>query len=406
MFNKNLEVLFLAVVFALANGCAYAAGGFTHMYIAKKSFDAIKDPQIKKTIQENLGAYYLGAHFPDVGYISNNLKDYKELLLIIGKPEAMAISGKNYGEITHWDKFLDEYKNVLSGKYKHPITDNPAAFAFILGVATHRVSDDIWHTERDDLLDDAVKGVKVCGEINSTSKCLFEGEPPYADWKIQPNADWKFKTCDKSRSRFCYYGFILKLRDLDALAWTDKIKDAHWAADVGIDYAVYTDHRIDLDVPRALGSVDSASDSALDIAVETLRNLDAKTVLCLDKKDNTKKPCNPIRQTQGGFDVPTKQDILRDFFVYKSFAVDGIVKQSKDKNDLGVPAIGVLRTYGFYSKLHLMDWAFANYETDPDVGLNAIAVHVTNCISALGAMLKDDAGSQKMFRFCEENPKR
>src|SRR5271166_5704862 len=162
MFKKNLSVLFLVMVFALANVCAYAAGGFTHVYIAKKSFDAIKDPQIKQVIQEYMWAYYLGAHFPDVGLTSPGVKDYKLLLSALGIP-AYAVSGKDYGEITHWDDFLDEYKNVLSAKYKHPITDNKIAFAFILGVATHRVSDDIWHNGRDDPKNS--NGVKVCAEL-------------------------------------------------------------------------------------------------------------------------------------------------------------------------------------------------------------------------------------------------
>jgi hypothetical protein len=310
----------------------------------------------------------------------------------------IVLSHKNYGEITHRDNFLDEYKNVLSAKYKHPITDNKAAFAFILGVAAHRVSDDIWHNERDDEGDDAVKGKKVCGEINTppNQRCEFQGEPPYADWDSPQNSQWPFKTCVESAGSPCYYGFIVKLRDLDALSYAD----AHTAADQGIDYLVYGDHRTDLDMLAQLDLLAKQKDSALDIAVEGIKNLDAKRVVCLNKKTNIREDCNPIRQTvDRTFGVPTKVDIVKDFVSYKWFAVDVIAKLANSKGSTGI--VPIFRNRSDYKDTKTMEWSRVNYELDPDVGLNAIAVHVTKCISVLGNMLKDDAGLQKQFRWCE-----
>lgn len=191
MFRKNLVVLFLASVFALANVCAYANGGFTHVYIAQKSFDAIKDAQIKKVISDNIWAYHLGAHFPDVGYTTDNLKFlYTIVALLGGDVKDVPLSGKNYGEGTHWDNFLEHYQSILLSRYQHPFTDSPAsavAVAFILGVATHRVSDDIWHNRKDN---------------------------------FSPYYQFKFKSCNRLTSSFCYYGFISKLADLEALDWS------------------------------------------------------------------------------------------------------------------------------------------------------------------------------------------
>jgi hypothetical protein len=117
MFNKNLGVLFLVAMSAIANVRAYAAGGYTHMYIAQQAFLKTNDEEIRRTIGSNLEAYYLGAHFPDVGQMSSFVNGLiakiadTVLLVPLAKGLPSKISGKNYGEITHWDDFLDEYKN-------------------------------------------------------------------------------------------------------------------------------------------------------------------------------------------------------------------------------------------------------------------------------------------------------
>ena len=131
MSKKALVGLLSLVVSALSNAPVHANGAFTHMYIAQKSLEQVQDQEIRNVILRNIEAYYLGANFPDVGYL--------------GKYLGQASSGKAYGEGTHWDEFLDAYKRALFKLYRHPMTENPMAFSFIMGVATHRVSDDIWH---------------------------------------------------------------------------------------------------------------------------------------------------------------------------------------------------------------------------------------------------------------------
>jgi hypothetical protein len=402
---------------ALANVRAYAAGGYTHMYIANRAFIKINDEEIRRTIGANTDAYYLGAHFPDAGQISGTVLGLgaKIAPFVPGLGLSSKVSGKSYGEITHWDDFLDEYKNVFLAKYK-TMTDKErqTAFAFILGVATHRVSDDIWHTKRDNPQDpdSAANGFRICGEINGEkiykgdprTECVFRGEPPYADWTQPPTAEWKFKTCDKSRSPFCYYGFIAKLRDLDAIEWSD----AHTAADTGIDLLVYNSHRLPFDnIVRTLGS--HSLDPALDIAAETIKNLDLKRVNCLDKETGRTVSCNPLLFSYGKFDVPTRSDIIKDFTeAYNWVQTQFIPMQAGNLPVTGVLGLSVpdLISAGNYANYHIMDWARSNYETDPDVGIDAIAAHVAKCNEALGTMLKSDAGSQKVFRNCEVKPKR
>jgi hypothetical protein len=115
-------------------------------------------------------------------------------------------SGKHYGEGAHWDEFLNAYKRALFKTYTNPIEQAPMAVSFMMGVATHRVSDDIWHNGYD-----------------------TEGQ----------NANlYQFKTCNKSRSPSdCYVGFISKLADLETLGWSTS----HTIADIGIDLALIKD---------------------------------------------------------------------------------------------------------------------------------------------------------------------
>lgn len=297
MFNKKLVGLFLAMVCTFINVNAYACGAFTHMYIAKKALEQIQDEEIKTIISKNMEAYYLGANFPDVGYAAGKL------------------GGKDYGESTHWDEFLNAFKRTLFKSYKRPMTDAPAAFSFLMGVATHRVSDDIWHN--------------------------------YMDSPTEDSSSYQFKTCDKSTSPFCYYGFIAKLADLEAL----PRDEAHPVADTGIDYAVILDKGMGASFPSQI----TRDNMPFDILVEVFKD-------------------SEFQAKWGNFNI-TVADILIPLAEYKLFAVDGI-------RTIAPAGLAVLQTG------HKMDWARTNYETDPDVGLNAIIVHVTKFISKLGSELR------------------
>ena len=130
MSKKALVGLLSLVVSALSNAPVHAMVLSPYVYCAE-ILGQVQDQEIRNVILRNIEAYYLGANFPDVGYL--------------GKYLGQASSGKAYGEGTHWDEFLDAYKRALFKLYRHPMTENPMAFLLSWAFATHRVSDDIWH---------------------------------------------------------------------------------------------------------------------------------------------------------------------------------------------------------------------------------------------------------------------
>lgn len=102
---------------------AHASGGITHMYIAKESINKITDPLLRQVLNNHLDAYLVGAYYPDSGYIQ----------------------GASYGEISHWDPFINAFKDYLKTHYRHPLKENPKLAAFLFGCAAHRVTDEIMH---------------------------------------------------------------------------------------------------------------------------------------------------------------------------------------------------------------------------------------------------------------------
>jgi hypothetical protein len=102
---------------------AYAAGGITHMFIAKEVIPHLSDRDLKNLIENNLDAYLVGSNYPDSGYMQ----------------------GTHYGDATHWQKFIDTSVIYLHERYPYPEQQNPALVAFLLGCATHIVSDQVFH---------------------------------------------------------------------------------------------------------------------------------------------------------------------------------------------------------------------------------------------------------------------
>ncbi|EKD69967.1 MAG: hypothetical protein ACD_46C00687G0010 [uncultured bacterium] len=101
---------------------AFAAGGITHMFIAKEAVKQLP-PQLRDVIYQNMDAYLVGAYYPDSGYIANT----------------------GYGEDSHWDPFVYAFSDYLREKYPYPAQQNPPLVAFLFGVATHRISDEVTH---------------------------------------------------------------------------------------------------------------------------------------------------------------------------------------------------------------------------------------------------------------------
>lgn len=101
----------------------WSAGGATHIFIAELSRGALPDSRLKQLLIENEDAFFIGSNYPDTGYLP----------------------GANYGEITHWDPFIDAATDYINEKYPNAIETHPKLIAFLMGIASHRVSDEVWH---------------------------------------------------------------------------------------------------------------------------------------------------------------------------------------------------------------------------------------------------------------------
>lgn len=114
-------LIFLAGIFVSFS--ANAGGGITHMFVAEEAIPQVFDSNLRKILQDHKDAYLTGAHYPDSGYIP----------------------GTGYGEDSHWDAFIYTFAEYIKEKYRQPEFENPRLVAFLMGCATHRVSDEIIH---------------------------------------------------------------------------------------------------------------------------------------------------------------------------------------------------------------------------------------------------------------------
>jgi hypothetical protein len=102
---------------------AHAAGGISHIYLARRAVAQTGDPALRRLLEAHASAYAVGANYPDTGYLK----------------------GAQYGEDSHWDPFVYAYADYLKERYADPGAEAPRQVAFLMGVATHRVSDEVFH---------------------------------------------------------------------------------------------------------------------------------------------------------------------------------------------------------------------------------------------------------------------
>lgn len=117
------KILISFIIMLMGCSSALAAGGTTHIYIAEKTRANLPEGPLKTILTIYQDDYYTGADYPDSGYVK----------------------GASYGEISHWDPFLDAYIEYLHKASSHPKQDKQRLIAFLMGVATHRVADELWH---------------------------------------------------------------------------------------------------------------------------------------------------------------------------------------------------------------------------------------------------------------------
>lgn len=128
--DMRRTLLCLVVVLAAA-APAQGAGMTTHAHMAEAAVGYVQTPALSELLRAQGDAVLAGAAYPDGGYASSSFP------------------GGNYGEESHWQRFVDAYLARLRGRGDcTPLTapDGPCAkqVAHMLGVAAHGMGDELW----------------------------------------------------------------------------------------------------------------------------------------------------------------------------------------------------------------------------------------------------------------------
>jgi hypothetical protein len=121
-----------ALATALAVPATAAASGVTtHAFMAEAAIPFVGDPQLRALLEANADAVVTGAHYPDGGYAVSSFP------------------GGNYGEVSHWERFVNAYATVLRdredcGDVTDPRGPCASSVAFLMGIAGHGIGDERW----------------------------------------------------------------------------------------------------------------------------------------------------------------------------------------------------------------------------------------------------------------------
>lgn len=115
---------------------ADAAGMVTHAWMAESGIAHVTDPKLRGLLAANAVEVGSGAAYPDSGYIVGGFYD-----------------GGDYGEISHWERFVNGYvqhvrDKVEAGECGEDLADplGPCAglVAHLMGAAAHGIGDEMW----------------------------------------------------------------------------------------------------------------------------------------------------------------------------------------------------------------------------------------------------------------------
>lgn len=127
--RRSLPIALLCLLMLPA--VAGASGVTTHAFMADKGREKVAVPELKALLDGQRGALLSGAVYPDGGYAVSSYP------------------GGDYGEITHWEDFVNAYAAVLRDDPAcRPLlaADGPCApeVAHLMGVAAHGIGDEMW----------------------------------------------------------------------------------------------------------------------------------------------------------------------------------------------------------------------------------------------------------------------
>jgi hypothetical protein len=105
---------------------AHANGGNSHAWISVHALDHLPDGELKRMLSRpELEAMLInGSVFPDGGYVVDD----------------------DYGEMAHWEPFVEAYVRWIRDAFPAPLTDGEASehVAFLLGAASHGMADQVF----------------------------------------------------------------------------------------------------------------------------------------------------------------------------------------------------------------------------------------------------------------------
>lgn len=116
----------LALAVWLLPATAAANGAYTHVHMSQLAHEMLAPGELRELLDTERPALEAGSMFPDSGY---------------------AVSDE-YGELAHWERFLDAYVRYLRDTYAgdYRSAEARAHVAFLLGVASHGMADQSYDT--------------------------------------------------------------------------------------------------------------------------------------------------------------------------------------------------------------------------------------------------------------------
>ena len=123
---KPLVAIAAAAALTAAPRLAAGNGGNSHTWITFHAIEHLPDGELKRLLTRDEMRMMLvnGAVFPDGGYIVDD----------------------DYGEMSHWEPFVEAYIRWIRDNHDHPFTRGEASehVAFLMGLASHGMADQVF----------------------------------------------------------------------------------------------------------------------------------------------------------------------------------------------------------------------------------------------------------------------
>jgi uncharacterized protein (TIGR03382 family) len=166
----RLAAAVLAAALVAAPSVARGNGGNSHAWITVHAVEHLPDGELRRMLErpELLAALINGAVFPDGGYVVED----------------------DYGEMAHWEPFVQAYVEWMLASQDRPFTEGVAAeyVAFLMGVASHGMADQVF----DATFMDAAR----IHDAENWSEELFDGFDTATDVMLVEETGVDFTTLD------------------------------------------------------------------------------------------------------------------------------------------------------------------------------------------------------------------